>query len=94
MTNPSFRDLPKLNPGKLPEPYFTFEATKDDKATLIRDAEVEKVESLASTSTETTSQQYVPAPPPPPPEVGTSGRVLTKKEKKSVRFPFDGTDIS
>lgn len=91
MTNVSFRGLPKLDPGKLPEPYFTFETSKNGKATLVRDAEVEKVGNLASASTETASQQYVPAPPPPPGEVGESGKPLTKKEKKAVRFAPDGT---
>lgn len=93
MTTVSFRHLPKLNPGKLPESYFTFETTKDGKVTLTRDGEVDKVESLASTSTETTSQQYTPAPPPPPREVSTSGKTLTRREKKAVRFPLDGTNI-
>lgn len=89
-----FRDLPKLNPGKMPESYFTFETTKNGKVALARDTEVDKVEKLASTSTEAGSQQYVPAPPPPPPEVGTSGKPLTKKEKKAVRSPSRETDVS
>lgn len=80
------RDLPKLNPGKLPEPYFVFETTKNGKVAPARDVEVDKVENLASRSTKTASQQYLPAPPPPPPEVGKSGKPLTKKEKKAVRF--------
>jgi hypothetical protein len=86
--------LPKLNPGKLPESYFTFETAKNGKVTLARDAEVDKVQNLASASTDTASQKYLPAPPPPPPEVGKSGKPLSKKEKKAVRFPSDGTDVS
>jgi hypothetical protein len=83
-TNIPPRDLQKLNPGKLPESYFNFEMAKNGKVTLVRDTEVKKVEKLASTST--VSHQYVPAPPPPPAEVGKSGKALTKKEKKAVRF--------
>ena len=94
MANVTSRDLPSLNPGKVPESYFTFETAKNGKVTLARDAEVDKVEKLASMSTETASQQYVPAPPPPPPEVGTSGKPLTKKERKAVSFPSDETDVS
>lgn len=92
MANVSFRDLPDLNPGKLPKSYFTFETARNGKVTLARDAEVDKVEKLASTSTETASQQYIPAPPPPPPEVGTSGKPLTNKEKKAVSSLFDETE--
>lgn len=83
--NASCRDLPKLNPGKLPEAYFAFETAKNGKVTLVRDTEVKTVENLASTST--SSQQYVPAPPPPPPEVRKSGMPVTKKEKKAVCSP-------
>lgn len=86
------RDLPKLDPGKLPESYFTFETAKNGKVTLTRDVETDRVENLASTSAEAVSQQYVPAPPPPPPEVGKSGKPLTKKEKKAVRFSTDCSD--
>ena len=88
-----YRKLPKLSLGKLPESYFAFETGKNGKVTAARDVEVEKVENLASTSTNTTSQQHLPAPPPPPPEVGKSGKPLTKKEKKAVRFSADWTDI-
>jgi hypothetical protein len=84
MTDGICRDLPNLNPGKLPESYFTLETAKNGKVTLARDAEVNKVENLASRSRG--SQQYLPAPPAPPPEVGKSGRALTKKEKKAVGF--------
>ena len=87
------RDLPKLNPGKLPESYFTFETAKNGKITHARDVEVDKIESLASTSTKTASQQYLPAPPPPPPKVGKSGKSLTKKEERAVRFSTNWTDI-
>jgi hypothetical protein len=66
----------------MPESYFTFETTKNGKVTLAVDAEVDKVENLASTIG---SQQYVPAPPPPPPESGKFGKPLTKKERKAVR---------
>ena len=83
-----------LDPGKLPESYFTFETVKGGKTALVRDSEVDKVESLASTSTEPGSQQYLPAPPPPPLEVGVSGKPLTKKEKKAVRFPSNGAGIN
>jgi hypothetical protein len=72
----------------MPESYFTFETAKNGKVTLTRDVEVDKVENLASASTETASQQYLPAPPPPPPELGKSGKPLTRKEKKAVRLAF------
>lgn len=94
VVNVSFRDLPKLDPGKLPESYFTFETTRNGKITLTRDAEVDKVESLASASTEATSQRYVPAPPPPPPEVGPSGKPLTNKERRAVSFHTCRADTS
>ena len=91
-TNVSSRDLPELNHEKLPESYFTFEAAKNGKVTLARDAEVDRVENLASKSAG--SEQYVPAPPPPLPEVGKSGKSLTRKERKSVRFPSRGINGS
>ena len=86
------RDLPDLNPGKLPESYFIYENTRNGRVTLARDTEVDKVENLASTSAG--PQQYVPTPPPPPPEVGRSGKPLTKKEKKRVGFLPYGTNPS
>jgi len=74
-----FRQLPRLNPGKLPDSYITLGAAWRDGPSAVRDLDAERTEKLSSTLA-------VPAPPIPPPELTNSGKPLTKKEKKSVGY--------
>jgi len=88
----SISPIPKLNPGLLPVPYITRlkqvpgsskgkgrESSLSSRLISIRDPEVEKLE-------EATAFFDGPAPPIPPPELTKSGKPLTKKQKKEVRF--------
>ena len=84
--------IPKLNPGRLPVPYITRlkpvsgpskgkgqESSLSSRLISIRDPELEKLEKA-------TAFLDGPAPPTPPPELTKSGKPLTKKQRKEVRF--------
>jgi len=79
------RRLPKLDPGVLPSPYFIFDKSGKSRPSLIRDAEVEKLEQRSSSL-------HVPAPPIPPPELTKSGKPLTRKERKALKHRTAGPD--
>ncbi|KAF4576940.1 hypothetical protein EYR36_004924 [Pleurotus pulmonarius] len=68
--------LPILNPGPLPSPYLSLNE-KGPKGPAY-DPEVKRAE-LA------TSSLSAPAPPMPPPELSSSGKPLTKKERKALK---------
>lgn len=81
------RGLPKLDPGVLPAPYFTFGKSRNAGPSSIRDAEVEKIQRSASALS-------VPAPPIAPEELTKSGKPLSKKEKKAVCFHINGFAVT
>ncbi|KAJ7794181.1 hypothetical protein B0H14DRAFT_2924060 [Mycena olivaceomarginata] len=76
--------LPRLDPGILPQPYFTLGKRKIDSSSL-RDPEVELAEKASSS-------YVVPAPPIPPPELTKSGKPLTKQERKALKNKTAGPD--
>ncbi|CAA7261366.1 unnamed protein product [Cyclocybe aegerita] len=76
--------LPRLNPGKLPSPYIKFGEGRNDPSTL-RDPAIERVERA-------TASLLGPAPPVPPPELTSSGKPLTKKQRKELKKKTAGPD--
>ncbi|KAK7056704.1 dTDP-fucopyranose mutase [Paramarasmius palmivorus] len=77
--------LPQLDPGNMPEPYITLGKTRNEGPSSLRDPDVERAESSASSLA-------TPAPPIPPPELSTSGKPLTKKQRKELRNKTAGPD--
>ena len=71
------RELPQLEPGRLPPGYFDFKDDDAKKPPELRDIDAERLANIASSST-------APAAPPAPPETSKDGRKLTKGEKKKV----------
>ncbi|EDR13815.1 uncharacterized protein LACBIDRAFT_292620 [Laccaria bicolor S238N-H82] len=73
--------MPSLDPGILPTPYFELGQSRFDGPSSIRDPDTELAEKASSS-------RSAPAPPIPPPELTSSGKPLTKKQKKEVAHIF------
>ncbi|KAJ3517436.1 hypothetical protein NLJ89_g497 [Agrocybe chaxingu] len=76
--------LPRLNPGKLPSPYIKLGEGCDGHSTL-RDPAIELAERAAASL-------LGPAPPVPPPELTSTGKPLTKRERKELKRRTAGPD--
>lgn len=82
------RELPRLDPGKLPPGYFDFTNEDPRKTPALRDIDAERLASASGSSS-------VPTAPPEPPEHTKDGRRLTKKERKAVGiFPEFHSQLS
>ncbi|EEB86957.1 hypothetical protein MPER_15908, partial [Moniliophthora perniciosa FA553] len=68
-----------------PTPYFTLGKSRNEGPSSLRDPDVERVESSASSLD-------MPAPPVPPPELSKSGKSFTKRQKKELRNKTAGPD--
>jgi len=77
--------LPRLDPGKLPPPYIRLGKTRFDGPISIRDPDVELALAAAASHS-------APAPPIPPPELTSSGKPLTKRQKKELKHVTSGPD--
>ncbi|KAK0464662.1 uncharacterized protein EV420DRAFT_1476073 [Desarmillaria tabescens] len=72
------KTLPPLDPGNVPKPYFEFDESRHTRPTSIRDPDIELAEK--------SSLLYsVPVPPIPPPELTKDGKLLTKKQRKTLK---------
>ncbi|KAJ8587289.1 Fcf2-domain-containing protein [Rhizopogon salebrosus TDB-379] len=71
----SERSLPPLDPGELPPAYFEFVKDRRDAPATVRDPDVQRAEAA-------TFKTVAPAPPPNP---MTTGKFLTKKQRKAMR---------
>lgn len=77
--------MPSLDPGILPTPYFELGQSRFDGPSSIRDPDTELAEKASSS-------RSAPAPPIPPPELTSSGKPLTKKQKKELKQRTAGPD--
>jgi hypothetical protein len=65
-----------LDPGELPRAYFEFVDDRRDVPAIVRDPDVERAEAA-------TSGNAAPAPPPKP---ILTGKISTRKQRKTVSF--------
>ncbi|PCH40018.1 Fcf2-domain-containing protein [Wolfiporia cocos MD-104 SS10] len=75
--------LPALNPGTLPDPYIKFDGPRKFAPSAVRDLNIER-------SQKATASITTPAAPAPPPEVTSTGKPLTKKERKALKHKTAG----